>query len=260
MNSFSVLFQKEWRENVRNYKIVWIPLVFILFGIMEPVSNYYLPQILNSVGNLPEGMVFELPTLTPEQILMSTVGEYQFIGLLVVTLAFVGIISRERKNGTATLLYVRPISYKSYIASKTVIMMIIVIGSFLLGIFVSLYYTTILFGEVGVTEFLGFIGTYCLWLLFVISIVIFSSAAFSTGMATMVSLLVILLGQLVDALLGTYWTITPWKLPNYAGYLLNSSVDESPYIWTLVITSILILLFLIGAVYFAGKNSYKAKI
>jgi len=260
MNSFSVLFQKEWRENVRNYKILWIPLVFILFGIMEPVSTYYLPQILNSVGNLPEGIVSELPALTPEQILLSTVGEYQFIGLLVVTLAFVGIISRERKNGTATLLYVRPISYKSYIASKTLIMMIIVIGSFLSGISVSLYYTTILFGGVEATEFLGFIGTYSVWLLFVISIVIFSSATFSTGIATMFSLLVILLGQLVDALLGTYWTITPWKLPNYAGYLLTGSVDESPYIWTLVITSILTLLFLLGAVYFARKNSYKAKI
>ena len=260
MNSFSVLFQKEWRENVRNYKIVWIPLVFILFGIMEPVSNYYLPQILKTVGNLPEGVVSGLPTSTPEQILMSTVGEYQFTGLLVVTLAFVGIISRERKNGTATLLYVRPISYKSYIASKAMIMMIIVIGSFLLGISVSLYYTTILFGGVGVAEFLGFLGTYCLWLLFVISIVVFSSAAFSTGMATMVSLLFILLGQLVDTLIGTYWTITPWKLPNYAGYLLTGSLDESPYIWTLVITSALILLFLVGAVYFARKNSYKAKI
>ena len=58
MSNFSVLFQKEWRENVRNFKILWIPLVFILFGISEPLTNYYLSQILNAVGNMPEGTCF----------------------------------------------------------------------------------------------------------------------------------------------------------------------------------------------------------
>ncbi len=260
MNNFSVLFQKEWRENVRNFKIIWIPLVFIVFGIMEPVSNYYLPQILNSVGNLPEGTVFEMPTLTAEQILMSTVSQYQFIGMLVVTLAFVGIISRERKNGTATMLYVRPISFTSYIASKLAIMALIVMGSFLLGMLASLYYVTILFGKVGGAEFLGFIGTYCMWLLFVISIVILSSSAFTSGIASMISLLFVIFGQLIDALLGAYWTITPWKLPYYAGYILSGSVDESTYLWTMLLTLLLSILCLFGAVYFAKINSAKAKI
>ena len=79
MNTFLVLFQKEWRENIRNFKILWIPLVFILFGITEPVMNYYMPQILSSVGNLPEGTVIEFPSMTSEQILMSTISQYQLI-------------------------------------------------------------------------------------------------------------------------------------------------------------------------------------
>lgn len=260
MSNFSVLFQKEWRENVRNFKILWIPLVFLLFGISEPLTNYYLPQILNAVGNMPEGTVFPFPELSPEQILMSTISQYQFIGMLVVTLGFAGIISRERKNGTATLLYVRPISYSSYVTSKLVMMTIIVVGSVIIGIMASLYYTYILFGAVDIGALFGFLGTYIVWLLFVISIVLFSSAAFSTGIASTISLVLVLFVQFIDALLGTYWTISPWKLPMYAGIILNGSVDRTPYVWSIIITVFAIIILIAGAVYFAKSNVAKAKI
>lgn len=260
MTNFSVLFQKEWRENVRNFKIFWIPLVFLLIGITEPLMNYYLPQILGAVGNMPDGAVFQLPEFTPEQIIMTTIGQYQFIGMLVVTLGFAGIIARERKNGTATLLYVRPISYFSYVSSKLFIMSIIVIGSVILGILASLYYTYILFGAVDASAFIGFLGTYIVWLLFVISIVLFSSAVFSTGIASAVSLLLVIFAQIIDGLLGAYWTISPWKLPMYAGYVLTGSVDVTPFVWSLVITIIVSVVLIIGAVFFAKRNVAKAKI
>ncbi|WP_342599662.1 ABC transporter permease subunit [Psychrobacillus sp. FSL H8-0483] len=260
MNNFTVIFQKEWRENVRNFKILWIPLVFVLFGISEPLMNYYLPQILNAVGNMPEGAVFQLPEFTPEQIVMSTIGQYQFIGMLVVTLGFAGIIARERKNGSATLLYVRPIAYSSYVYSKLVIMCILVIGSVLLGLLANLYYTSVLFGAVDASAFIGFLGTYIIWLLFVISIVLFASAAFSTGIASAVSLVLVLIVQLIDAVLGTYWTISPWKLPMYAGVVLNGGVDKTPFVWSIIVTLLAIVILLASAIYFVKKNVSKTKI
>lgn len=260
MSNFSVLFQKEWRENVRNFKILWIPLVFILFGISEPLMNYYLPQILNTVGNMPEGAVFQLPQLSPEQIVMSTVSQYQLIGMLVLTLGFAGIIARERKNGSATLLYVRPIAFSSYVLSKLVMMSILVISSVILGLLTNLYYTYVLFGAVDMGSFIGFLGTYIVWILFVISIVLFSSATFSTGIASTVSLVLVLIVQLIDSLLGAYWTISPWKLPMYAGMILNGDVDNTPFIWSLFVTFLAIIILLAGAIYFAKKNASKSKI
>ncbi|MEI4771582.1 ABC transporter permease subunit [Psychrobacillus sp. FJAT-51614] len=260
MSNFSVLFQKEWRENVRNFKIIWIPLVFVLFGISEPLMNYYLPQILSTVGNMPEGAVFQLPQLTPEQIVMSTVSQYQFIGMLVVTLGFAGIIARERKNGSSTLIYVRPIAFSSYVFSKLVIMCILVISSVILGLLTNLYYTYALFGAVDLGAFTGFLGTYLVWILFVISIVLFSSAAFSTGVASTVSLILVLVVQIIDSLLGTYWTISPWKLPMYASFVLNGDVDKTPFVWSIIVTLLAIIILLIGAVYLAKKNVFKSKI
>ena len=86
---------------------------------------------------------------------MSTISQYQFIGMLVVTLGFSGIIARERKNGSATLLYVRPIAYSSYVYSKLVMMCILIIGSVVLGLLANLYYTYVLFGAVGAGAFIG---------------------------------------------------------------------------------------------------------
>ncbi|MDE0583843.1 ABC transporter permease [Planococcus sp. A6] len=118
MKQFSTLLLKEWRENLRNFKIFWIPVVFILLGVTEPLSNYYLPQILDATGGLPDGAVIELPDPEPEQLLVAVMGQFQLIGMLVLVLAYMGSIAGERRNGTATLLYVRPLSYVSYFLSK----------------------------------------------------------------------------------------------------------------------------------------------
>lgn len=260
MSNFSILFQKEWRENVRNFKILWIPLVFILFGISEPLTYYYLPQILNTVGNMPSDMVFQLPEYTPEQIVMSTVGQYQFIGMLIIAFGFAGIIARERKNGTATMLYVRPISYNAYVFSKLAIMGILIVGSACIGLLANLYYTYILYGAVETAAFIGFLGTYSIWLLFALSIVICSSAAFSTGVASVTSIFFLIIVPLVDGLLGTYWTISPWKLPMYAGQILSSSIDNTPYIWSLIVTLVIIVLLIVGAAFITKRNVSKAKI
>ena len=260
MSNFSILFQKEWRENVRNFKILWIPLVFVLFGISEPLTYYYLPQILNAVGNMPSDMAFQLPEYTPEQIIMSTIGQYQFIGMLIVAFGFAGIISRERKNGTATMLYVRPISYNNYVFSKLAIMGILIIGSACIGLLANVYYTYILYGAVDALAFVGFLGIYSVWLLFAISVVICSSAAFSTGIASALSILLLLVVQLVDSLLGTYWTISPWKLPTYAGQFLSGSIDKTPLIGSLTATLVITVLLVVGAAYLAKRNVAKAKI
>lgn len=260
MNNFSILFQKEWRENVRNFKILWIPLVFILFGISEPLIYYYLPQILNAIGNMPSDMVFQLPEFTAEQIIMSTIGQYQFIGMLIVAFGFAGIIARERKNGTATMLYVRPISYTGYVFSKLAIMGILIIGSACIGLLANVYYTNILYGAVDAVAFIGFLGTYSIWLLFAISVVICSSAAFSTGIASVVSILLLVVVQLVDSLLGTYWTISPWKLPMYAGQILSGNLDKTPFFWSLTVTLVIVVLLVVVAVYLAKRNVSKAKI
>lgn len=260
MRDLVILFQKEWRENIRNFKILWIPLVFIFFGLSEPLTSYYLPQILEAVGNIPEEAMFAFPEFTPAQVLMATMGQYQFIGMLVLILGFMGTISRERKNGTGTLLYVRPISYVSYFLSKWKVVGIIALGSVWLGLLISWYYTGQLFGNIPASDFFAFAGTYSVWILFVVTVVLAMSAWLPTGGAAGLSLALVVFVQIVDSLLGAYWTISPWKVSTYATQWLTGTPDTSDFWWTIVVTVISIVVLMIFGIRMSKRNASKTKV
>ena len=260
MTDFWILLQKEWKEQTRNFKLLWIPIVFIIFGIIEPVSNYYLPEIMKSVGNMPEGAEFVWPEFTGEELFMSLLGQYQFIGILVIVLGFMGSISGERKSGTATLLYVRPISFRAYFLSKWVVVNVIVLGSVWLGFFAAWYYISILFNSVNAGEVFGFIATYSLWIIFVVTVVLALSASFSTGIAATLSLVLTLFFPIIDSLIGEYWTISPWKLPQYATSAFNQNVDAVGFWWSICITVIAVFIMAFLGVMMSKRNAAKTTV
>lgn len=260
MKNMGVLVQKELREHNRNYKLYWIPIVFMIFGILEPVTNYYLPQIMESVGNLPAGSDFMWPQFQGADIFVSLMGQYQLIGILIIILAFMGAISSERKNGTATLLYVRPISFSSYFFSKWLVVNAIVLGSLWIGFLAAWYYIRILFGPVAIGDVLTFIGTYSVWIVFAVTVVLSLSAWLSTSAAAGLSILILLVIQILETVIGTYWMVSPWKLATYATYPLQGQVFESGYWMSLILTVFLIVvLFSLGA-YMAKRNAAKTTV
>ncbi|MBZ5200066.1 ABC transporter permease subunit [Planomicrobium chinense] len=261
MTQFNVLLKKEWRENFRNYKIFWIPIVFILFGIIEPVSNYFLPQILDSVGNLPEGAVIEIPPPEPEEILVAVMGQYQLIGMLVLVLAYMGSVAGERKNGTATLLYVRQLSFPAYFLSKWILASAVGMLSVWSGLLAAYYYTFLLFERVDFTKFLKFGATYSLWILLIVSLVLLMSAALpNAGLAAAGSLLLIFVFQLIDGLLGTYWSVSPLKIPGYAAQWLLDGPKPEDFWWTIGIGILLIFAMILAGTWSSKVNASKTKV
>ena len=261
MKQLGILLEKEWRENLRSYKLFWIPIVFILFGILEPVTNYFLPQILDSVGNLPEGAVIEMPVPESEQILAAVMGQYQFIGMVVLILAYMGTIAGERRSGTATLLYVRPLSYPSYFISKWITASAIGILSVWLGLMAAYYYIYLLFDQVEIVGFLQFSASYSVWILLVITIVLASSAASpNAGVAAAVSLAIVFFMQLIDGLLGAYWTFSPMKIPMYASEWLYDGPDLSDFWGTIGIAFVLIFAGLLLGTWMAKKKAASAEV
>ena len=257
MNSLSVLLRKEWRENIRNFKLYWIPIVFVIFGVIEPITNHYLPEIMKSVGNLPDGAEFAWPEFQGEDIFVSLMGQYQLIGILVIILAFMGSISGERKTGTATLLYVRPMSFGQYFISKWIVVNAIVLGSVWLGFLAAWYYIGILFNSVAVGEVFAFLGTYSLWLVFAVTVVLALSAWLSTGGTAGLSILILLVFTVIDGILGTYWTVSPWKLSTYAADAFYRSTDQSAQWMSIGVTVALIIVLVFFGMYMSKKNAAK---
>ena len=260
MSEFNVLLQKEFREAWRNWKFLWIPLVFALLGMSDPLTNYYMMDILNAVGNLPEGFAISMPDLVPADILQASIGQFQLIGLLVLIGAFVGAVSKERANGMATLLYVRPISFAAYFMSKYVVMSAVGLVSLVAGFTASVYYTIVLYGNFEMTMLLASFATYFVWLLFVIAITLLMSAAFKTGVATAGAFIIIFGGQIVDAIVGIFWTVSPWKLPGYGVQLIRGTMEMPDYWWSMAVTVVLLLIFIVIGIFAMKKNAAMAKI
>lgn len=260
MQQFNVFLRKELRESWRSFKFIWIPLVFILLGVSDPIVNYFMEDIMNSVGNMPEGFSMTLPELQPADLLLASTGQFQTIGLIVLIATFAGSISRERQNGTATLLYVRPISYGALFLSKWVAASLVAIVSAVAGYAGSMYYTAVLYGTVEWTKFAAMLGTYIVWLLFVMAVATAMSAAFKTSVAATLSIVIVPVGLIIDSLIGSFWTVTPWKLPNYGLLLLIDSASMSDYWWTFGLTVALTIGFIVLGIYFSKRNASRVKV
>ncbi|MGN7479145.1 ABC transporter permease [Solibacillus silvestris] len=254
MQQFKALVLKEWRESIRNFKILWIPLVFMLLGISDPLMNYYVEDILNAVGNMPEGFTMMMPELQPADLLIASTGQFQTIGLLVLIVAYIGTFSRERQNGTATLVYVRPISFTALFFSKWIVAGTVAVISAIAGYAGSMYYTALLYGTVDWMKFFAMLGTYCVWLLFVTALTVAMSAAFQTAIAATVTVIILPLGLFIDSLIGGFWKVTPYKLAHYGTALLMDSVLMKDYWLTLFFVLLLIILAIVTGIAMSKKN------
>ena len=259
MSNFLTLCQKEFREAWRGFKFLWMPLLFIFLGISDPITNYFMDDILAAVGNLPEGFSITLPELLPIDLLLASTGQFQSIGLIVLIATTAGTISRERQNGTATLLYVRPISFTALFMSKWAVASLLGIVSAVAGYIGSLYYTAILYGTVDAGAFIEMLVTYCVWILFVTAITVMLSAMFKTAVALIIAMVLLPIGLMLDSLIGSFWTVTPWKLATYGVQFISGSTSEH-YTMTLSITIALTILAIILGIVFSKKNAATTKI
>lgn len=260
MTQFNVLLKKEFLECWRSFKLLWIPLVFVFLGVSDPLLNYYLEDILAVVGNVPEGFQMPLPEFKPADLLLASTGQFQLIGLIVLISVFIGSVSRERQNGTVTLIYVRPISAMSIYMSKWVMASVVGILSATLGYAASMYYTAILYGTVELGDFLAMLLTYFAWILFVMAITVTMSAAFQTGIAAAIAIIVLPIGLLIDSVIGSFWAWTPWKLANYGVGIVAGTVDTDDYSVTLGITICLTVVFILVGIWNTNRNRHLTKI
>lgn len=260
MNSLQVLFIKEFRESWRSFKFVWIPLVFLLLGVSDPLMNYFMEDILQAVGNMPEGFQMMFPELQPLDLLMASTGQFQLTGVIVLIAVYVSTISRERSSGTATLIYIRPVSSASLFISKWVVAASVAVLSAVLGYAGSIYYTAVLYGSISAQAALVMIVTYAVWLLFVMSLTVALSAAFSTGVAATIAIIVIPIGGMIDSMIGNFWAISPWKLVNYGVLLVSDKGLYNDYWKTLAVTICLMIICIIAGVWATRYNRSRTKV
>ncbi|MEO3945009.1 ABC transporter permease subunit [Gorillibacterium sp. CAU 1737] len=183
MRGWSVLFRKEWRESLRNFKLIWIPLVFLLLGVAQPVTSKLLPDLVKQAGNLPEGAVMVIPVPQPMEVLAGTLSNYSTVGLLVLVLATMAAVAGERSRGVTGMLMAKPISAAAYLSSKWSATVLLSTGSLVIGYLGAWYYTEILIGPIDAGLALQGLALYALWFAFYLTVTLVLSALMRSAVA-----------------------------------------------------------------------------
>lgn len=242
MSQLAIIYRKELLETWRNRKWIWIPLVFILMGVMEPVSTYFMPQILK-MSTMPAGTVIQIPTPSGAETVVKALSQYNLIGLLVLVLAFMGSVSGERQHGVLQLVMVKPVSFTMYVLAKWLSAVSVSLVSLLLGYVATWYYTEQLVGRVPFLRILSSGAVYALWILLVLALTIMLSSVFDSAMATaFIALAGAALLTVFTSLFHIQWS--PGNIPSMAQQLVLAGKADAGFVASMLITVALVGVFL----------------
>jgi len=153
MRGFSVFLGKEFKEIVRTWRMWVLPVIMIAFGVMSPVLAKITPQLLDSIAGEQAGVVLEIPDPTTIDAYLQFMKNNTQIALFAIIISMAGMISGERKSGTAALVLTKPVSRGGFVTAKVVSNSVLVAVSTLLAWGACLAVTAMLFEVEFVAEF-----------------------------------------------------------------------------------------------------------
>ncbi len=246
------MLKKEFIEMFRNYKILIIPIVFMLLAAMQPVTYYYLPDILK-YATLSEGAIIQIPTPSPSETVYSIYGQLNQVGLLILVLISMGSIINEVKSGVAETILVKPIAIKNYILSKWIAYFTLTIFSTFLALIVGKYYTTQLIGPTTWSIIFKSTLIFILYLLFFIGLNLLLSSILNSGIAAggITILIAITLG-IISSFSLKFWFLPSYLLNISNGILFEQSLDN----WglSIIFTVLYILTMFYLSIFFFNKK------
>ena len=203
MKGFSVLLRKELIEAWRTRRLPLVAILFVLVGLISPLTAKFLPDILKAaLGDQATGIPIPPPDATQAVVqLLKNLGQ---LGALAAIAIGMGAVSGELDRGTAALVLAQPVGRTAFLGAKLVAIGAVLAIATGLAVAVAWVYTTILFEALPVDGWLALFALTWLALVAWGSLTLWASAA--TGSTTaaaglgFVALIVLSLAAAVPAL------------------------------------------------------------
>jgi ABC-2 type transport system permease protein len=219
MGNYLVFLEKEWREHLRTKKLLVMGSVFLFFAISSTLLARYMGEFLGMLLTGDEAFMLELfPEMAWWDSYAQFYGNMSQIGVIIIVLMFMGIVLREKRNGTADLVFCKGVSPASFVLAKFTVSACVSLACLLVSVLVTYGYTIMLFGEGGrVGHVLAAAGAFGVFILMTLAWVILASTlAKSTAMSA------------VLGFLGFIGIITVSAIPRlgrfFPGHLMNNGV------------------------------------
>jgi hypothetical protein len=144
MMGFRVLLKKELREQFRTSRIVAVAVVFVLFGILGPLTDRYMKELLDAVGS-QGGMTFQVPPPSLKGDLGQIVKNLSQFGVVCALLLAMGTVAWEKERGTAGMILTKPASRGAFLAAKLTAISLNLAVAVTLGSGLGYIYTALLY-------------------------------------------------------------------------------------------------------------------
>jgi len=146
MRTALMFARKEAFEILRTWRIYVLPAIMVFFAVTGPVLAKYTPELLGAVA----GSQFASLQL-PEPTVFDSYGQWiknlSQIVIFALIIIYGGIISSERRSGTAVLVLTKPVSRTTFVMVKAAVhatyLAVLLVG----GTLVTWVVTAVVFGE-----------------------------------------------------------------------------------------------------------------
>jgi ABC-2 type transport system permease protein len=148
MMGFRVLLKKELREQIRTNRLIAVAVVFVLFGVIGPLTDRYMKEIFDAVGSQGVGMSFQVPAPSLDGAAIQILKNLSQFGIICALLLGMGSVAWEKERGTAGMILTKPTSRAAFLAAKLVAISLTLGLAVILGCGFAYLYTLLLYPTV----------------------------------------------------------------------------------------------------------------
>lgn len=178
MSGLSAFLGKELREILRTWRIWVLPGIVLFFAITGPPLAKITPELLGSLmTDQQPGVVIRLPDPTYVDAYLQWTKNLSQMVLFAVIIMFGGIVSAEKKSGTAALVLTKPLSRSAFVLAKFVSQAALVTVPVAVGALATWGITYAVFGEAPLLPLAEATGAWLVFALMFVALMELLSAA-----------------------------------------------------------------------------------
>jgi len=153
MSNYLTFLRKEFIENMRTKRILVLACVFVFFAITGALLARYMGEffalIMPSDDETAQMLIELMGNPRWEEAYIQFYSQLGQIGILAVLFMYMGIVQREIRTGTASLMFSKGMGFVPFILAKFTMAGIITTVITVVSALVTYVYTLLLFEEAG---------------------------------------------------------------------------------------------------------------
>lgn len=253
MRAYLAFTVKEFIEGIRTYKFIALIVVFLIFGIMNPLAAKLLPELVDSLAG---GEI--ILTLTEPKAIDSWMQFFKNIsqiGLIVTIILFSGIMAQEISKGTLINMITKGLSRTTVILAKFTYLALTWTLAYIVCALVTLGYTVYLFPDSSVNNLLFSLVALWLFGILLICVLLFAASMAKSSYACLLAVGLFVVILMVLSIIPSAHAYNPLSLATESTALMAGALNPDTLFPAIGISIVAAVVFVVLAVIVFRKRS-----